>query len=197
MSKDKHHHGDLREALIVAGIELMEAGGPAALSLRKCAAKAGVSHAAPAHHFNGIVSLKAAIVARSYLIFTQTMQTHRANITEPRARLLAICEGYLSFARRHGALFQFMFQPLPENHAQINPDVLAELERHSTRAYGELEQACAPFAPLNGQAGGIEVMVWALVHGYAMLFASAPEGKTPAGTPPDFAQILPIFPLRK
>ncbi len=197
MSKDKHHHGDLREALIKAGVELMEAGGPAALSLRKCAARAGVSHAAPAHHFNGIVSLKAAIVARSYKIFTETMQAHRANITEPRARLLAICEGYLSFARSHTALFQFMFQPLPKDHAQINPPILAELEQHSTRAYSELEQACAPFAPMGGRAGGIEVMVWSLVHGYAMLFTSAPEGRTPAGMPPDFADILPAFPLKK
>ncbi len=197
MSKEKHHHGDLREALINAGIELMEAGGPAALSLRKCAAKAGVSHAAPAHHFNGIVSLKAAIVARSYMIFAETMQAHRANISEPRARLLAICEGYLSFARSHAALFQFMFQPLPEDYAQINPPILAALEQHSTRAYSELEQACAPFAPIGGQGEGIEVMVWSLVHGYAMLFTSTPESRTPAGAPPDFAQILPSFPLKK
>jgi len=197
MSKDKHHHGDLREALIKAGIELMEAGGPSALSLRKCAARAGVSHAAPAHHFNGIVSLKAAIVARSYQIFADTMQAHRANITEPRARLLAICQGYLSFAHRHAGLFQFMFRPLPEDTAQINPPILAELEQHSARAYSELEQACAPFAPMGGQAGGIEVMVWSLVHGYAMLFASAPEAGTPAGPLPDFVDILPVFPLKK
>ncbi len=197
MNKDKHHHGDLREALISAGIGLMEAGGPAALSLRKCAAKAGVSHAAPAHHFKGITSLKAAIVARSYKIFAETMQTHRHGLTEPRARLVAICEGYLAFARSHAALFQFMFQPFPPDFAQINPPILAELEQYSTLAYRELEQACAPFAPIGGQEGGIEVMVWSLVHGYAMLFASAPEARTPAGTPPDFAQILPAFPLRK
>jgi AcrR family transcriptional regulator len=197
MSKEKHHHGDLREALISAGIDLMEAGGPAALSLRKCAAKAGVSHAAPAHHFNGIISLKAAIVARSYEIFAETMQAHRCDISEPRARLAAICEGYLAFARSHAALFQFMFQPFPPDFAQINPPILAELEQHSTLAYHELEQACAPFALIGGQEGGIEVMVWSLVHGYAMLFACTPEGRTPAGAPPDFAQILPDFPLRK
>ncbi len=197
MSNDKHHHGDLRAALIAAGIELMEAGGPEALSLRKCAAKVGVSHAAPAHHFNGLISLKAAIMARSYEIFTQTMQAYRAGKTDPHARLAAICEGYLSFARQHKALFQFMFQPRPEAIEQINPPVLQELELQSGLAYSELAQACAPFAPIGGREGGIEVMVWSLVHGYAMLFASTPEGRTPAGTPPDFAQILPKFPLRK
>ena len=197
MSKDKHHHGDLREALITAGIELMEVGGPEALSLRKCAAKAGVSHAAPAHHFNGIVSLKAAIVARSYKIFAETMQAHRQGACGPRARLLAICDGYLDFANHHAALFQFMFQPFTEDRAQINAPVLAALEAHSSAAFQELAEACAPFEPVAGQAGGTEALVWSLVHGYAMLFASAPDGATPIGTPPDFAQILPSFPLRK
>ncbi len=197
MSKDKHHHGNLREALISAGIALMEAGGPAALSLRKCAARAGVSHAAPAHHFSGIISLKTAIVARSYQIFTETMRAHRAGITEPRARLLAICEGYLSFARTHTALFQFMFQPRPEDDAQINPPILAELELHATAAYRELARACEPFVAMGGQAGSTEAFVWSLVHGYAMLFATLPEAATPNGPPPDFAQILPELPLRK
>ena len=197
MTKTKRHHGDLYEALIKAGIELMEAGGPAALSLRKCAVKAGVSHAAPAHHFNGIVSLKAAIVARSYKIFVETMQAQRAGVCEPRARLVAICAGYLAFARQHTALFQFMFQPFAEDIAQINAPILQDLEKFSGMAYGELEQACAPFEPVGGQAGGTEVLVWSLVHGYAMLFASAPVGAPPVGTPPDFAQILPNFPLKK
>ena len=196
MSKDKHHHGDLREALIIAGIDLMELGGPRALSLRKCASKAGVSHAAPAHHFNGIVSLKAAIVARSYKIFAETMRAYRSEKTEPRARLVAICEGYLSFAHSHAALFQFMFQSFEEDLSQINAPILKELEDHSRAAFGELKQACAPFAPVGGQEGGTEVMVWSLVHGYAMLFSSAPKGATPVGVLPNFEQILPDFPLR-
>ena len=197
MNKDYHHHGDLREALINAGIELMQFGGPSALSLRKCAAKAGVSHAAPAHHFNGIVSLKAAIVARSYKIFTETMQARRVDADTPRARLEAICEGYLDFAQHHTALFQFMFQPFTEDRRQINAPVLAELEAHSSAAYQELADACAPFEPVAGQDGSTEALVWSLVHGYAMLFASAPEGAGPIDSPPDFAQILPHFPLKK
>ncbi len=193
MTKQKRHHGDLYEALIVAGIELMEAGGPEALSLRKCAARAGVSHAAPAHHFNGVVSLKAAIVARSYGIFTKTMQAHREGISEPRARLIAICEGYLAFSREHNALFRFMFQPFADEAAQINPPILQELEARSAAAYDELAQACAAFAPVGGQARGTETLVWSLVHGYAMLFASREGSETPHGRPPDFAQILPEF----
>ena len=136
-------------------------------------------------------------MARSYKIFTETMRAHRQNVEDPHARLLAICEGYLDFARQHTALFQFMFQPFTAERAQVNASVMAELETHSGAAFHELAEACAPFEPVAGQAGGSEALVWSLVHGYAMLFASAPEGATPIGTLPDFAQILPVFPLRK
>jgi len=198
MQKDSHHHGDLREALISAGIKLLEEGGADALSLRKCAAMAGVSHAAPAHHFNGLISLKAAIIARCYRMFSDSMlaHRHRAEAT-PRAQLLGICEGYLAFTRTHAPLFQIMFQPKPEGMERVNPDILEELEAESTNAYMILRAACAPFAPVGGHDQGTEVMVWALVHGYAVLFANQPGEETPAGALPEFARILPDLPQRK
>ncbi len=198
MSKETHHHGDLREALILAGITLLEEGGIDALTLRKCAAKAGVSHAAPAHHFNGLVSLKAAIVARCYRLFSDTMLAHKNNAdATPRAQLLAVCEGYLAFNRAHKPLFQIMFQPKPEGLDQVNPDIMEELNAESTAAFMILSAVCAPFAPVGGHDQGTEVMVWSLVHGYAVLFANQPGGETPAGAPPEFACILPDLPLRK
>ena len=84
MSKQKrpHHHGNLREALIIAGLELMEEGGPDALTLRKCAKRAGVSHAAPAHHFNGLTGLKAAIVARGHRLFSDFIRKAGAEASD-------------------------------------------------------------------------------------------------------------------
>ncbi|MBL1436499.1 MAG: TetR/AcrR family transcriptional regulator [Rhodobacteraceae bacterium] len=197
MSPEKHHHGNLREALITAGIELLETGGLEALTLRKCAAKAGVSHAAPAHHFNGLISLKAAIIARCYRMFSASMDAKsRQAEASPRAQLLAICEGYLAFSRDHGALFQIMFQPKPKALANVNPQILDELNAESSKSYMILRTACAPFAPVGGHDQGTEVMVWALVHGYAVLFANQPDKETPAGTLPEFAHILPDLPLR-
>ena len=197
MSKKKHHHGDLREALILAGIDMLQNGGIAALSLRKCAAKAGVSHAAPAHHFNGLMSLKAAIVARSYRIFSETMLAHScATEATPHAQLLAICQGYLAFSRAYEPLFQIMFQPKPKDLQRVNPQILEELDAESAKAFKILRTACAPFAPVGGHEQGTEVMVWSLVHGYAVLFASQPREETPAGTPPEFQRILPELPLR-
>lgn len=197
MSPEKHHHGNLREALITAGIELLEGGGIEALTLRKCAAKAGVSHAAPAHHFNGLISLKAAIIARCYRMFSNSMEAKSRHAqASPRAQLLAICKGYLAFTREHEALFQIMFQPKPEALAHVNPQILEELEFESAKSFMILRTACAPFAPVGGHVQGTEVLVWSLVHGYAMLFASQPDGETPAGAPPEFARILPDLPLR-
>ncbi len=198
MHKETHHHGDLREALILAGITLLEEGGIDALTLRKCAAKAGVSHAAPAHHFKGLVSLKAAIVARCYRIFSSTMLAHKDKAdASPRAQLLAVCEGYLAFTRSHAALFQIMFQPKPEGLDQVNPSIMEELNTEATNAFMILRAVCAPFAPVGGHEQGTEVMVWSLVHGYATLIANQPGEETPAGAPPEFACILPDLPLRK
>lgn len=198
MEKKKHHHGDLREALIRAGLELLEEGGPGAMTLRKCAGRAGVSHAAPAHHFSGLISLQAAIIVRGYRIFTEEMQAHRAIAADnPRAQLLAICAGYLVFAARHGALFRYMFQDFSESRNEVDDQVLEDLHAESAAAYAELRSACAPFEPLNGVDQGIETLVWSLVHGYAMLFAGKPNSETPAGPIPDLSQILPEFPLRK
>ena len=72
-----HHHGDLRAALIAAGIDMLEADGIAGLSLRKIAARVGVSHAAPAHHFNGKNALLVAIAAQGFRTFTDLMRQGR------------------------------------------------------------------------------------------------------------------------
>ena len=110
IDKKPHHHGDLREALIEAGVGLLREGGQGALTLRRCAARAGVSHSAPAHHFKGLNGLFSAIAARGYRTFTATMVAERERAgRDPMARLVAICEGYLTFARQNAALFTLMF----------------------------------------------------------------------------------------
>ncbi|WP_141215717.1 TetR/AcrR family transcriptional regulator, partial [Hahella sp. CCB-MM4] len=66
-----------RDALIEAGLSLLIEGGPEGLTLRRAAARAGVSHAAPAHHFNGLPGLQTAIATRAFALFTVTMISHR------------------------------------------------------------------------------------------------------------------------
>jgi len=199
--KKPHHHGNLREALILAGIELLEEGGMEALTLRKCAARAGVSHAAPAHHFAGLISLEAAIVARGYSLFTRTMVAAReAAKQDPHSRLAAICEGYLTFANTNRALFNLIFLPRTDIEPGIDQTTLAELNIASTAAYNVLHDACAPFQHGKGGELATETMIWSLVHGYATLFAARNEVQKSTSHPqaeevPDFAKILPELKL--
>jgi len=160
-----HHHGNLREALIGAGLALLARDGIAGLSLRKCAALAGVSHAAPAHHFDGVAGLLDAIAARGFTMFADAMEEEAARgPDEPRARLEAICLAYFDFAKAHPDLFDLMFR-------QVWPlgGRSEELGVAGARAYGVLATACAPFVPAGTEPGVIETQVWSLIHGYAVL----------------------------
>jgi AcrR family transcriptional regulator len=97
MSDKPHHHGNLREALINAGLLLLKEDGLDGLTLRRAAARAGVSHAAPAHHFSGKQGLVAAIAARGFLPLTEPTEAERFRLNTTRSaarhllRLPAIC----------------------------------------------------------------------------------------------------------
>lgn len=160
----KHHHGDLREALIKAGLDILSSGGLPALTLRACAAKAGVSHAAPAHHFKGLPGLLAAIADRGFLLFTQTMIAEReASKNDAFARLKGICRGYLKFAAQNPALFRLVFSD------EVDFELDSDLKAHSFDAYRVLSETCAPFANTKNVSKRLEITVWSLVHGYANL----------------------------
>lgn len=196
-TKRPHHHGNLREALIVAGLDIMEQGGPDALTLRKCAKHAGVSHAAPAHHFDGLISLQAAIVARGHQLFAQSMQHASAQAAPtPHAQLHAICDGYINFARSHSAVFKFMFQPHDIDKSTLDAVSRDELIRDSSASYQVLRDACLPFGNDPIDSTNTEIMVWSLVHGYAMLFCGTTPPAPPSDTFPEFSQILPKLKLK-
>lgn len=165
IKKKPHHHGNLQEALIAAGISLLEQGGISALSLRKCAALAGVSHAAPAHHFGGLDGLIAAIVAKGFSSFTDYMVHERDNAgLDPKLRLKGILRGYLAFADENAALFTLMFG------TRINIEVNEELAAIAAKSYQVLAETCAPLiSPDDPTPRATEILVWSLVHGYASL----------------------------
>src|SRR6202042_3313978 len=105
-----YHHGELREALVAAGRKLLEEKGLRGFTLRECARRAEVSHAAPAHHFASIDDLLAEIATRGYHELTAAMENEAKRAkAEPTARLVAQGVGYMAFAAAHPALFQLMF----------------------------------------------------------------------------------------
>ncbi len=162
-----HHHGNLKAVLIDAGIALLAEGGHSALTLRKCAARAGVSHAAPAHHFNGLKGLLTAIVTKGFKTFTSAMVEERdAAASDPGARLIAVGNGYLRFARNNEAMANLMFMT---NEIFTNDP---EYKGASGAAYQVLADVCEPFASDAAGQRRTEVLVWSLVQGYATLARS-------------------------
>ncbi len=188
----RHHHGDLRRALVAAGVDLVEEGGPDALSIRGAAARAGVSHAAPAHHFPSLAHLRTAVVAEGFRRFAREMEEEIARAPDtPRDRLLGACLGYVSFALGGPSLFQLMHGG---STVLVEDDDLAEARG---AAYAVLRRVCAPLAPGPAGAEGAELLVWSLVHGYATLTLRYRGGPFQVADPHEtFRAIFPELPLR-
>lgn len=162
--KKPHHHGALREALVQAGLQLLEDGGPEALTLRRCAALAGVSHAAPAHHFDGLAGLKSAIADEGFRRFRNYMlDAELAGEQTPRGRLKSICRGYLAFSRDNPALFYLLFG---HEMTELRRKGISDIGRVG---YDVLRRCCAPFLRAGEDPRPVELQVWSLVHGYASL----------------------------
>src|SRR5262245_29389962 len=104
-----YHHGDLRRALILAARRILEHEGLAGLSLRAAAREAGVSQAAPYHHFKDKDALLGAVAAEGFDALAEAMRTRMAACRDPASTLSAAGEGYVAFAVANPALFQLMF----------------------------------------------------------------------------------------
>lgn len=174
----------LRDRLVTAAIALLDEGGPTGLTLRQAAARAGVSHAAPAHHFDGLAGLQTAVAERAFALFCAAMLHRRETAApEPFAQLLAICDGYLDFARDHGGLFHVMFAC--GEVMRDDPGLCAQ----SAAAYAILREGCLPFAGATPDPE-LEVAVWSAVHGYAALRNALPANQPADLPPPPFAAVL-------
>lgn len=160
------HHGDLREALVAAGIAIVEKDGPAAFTLRECARRAGVSHAAPKNHFASAEDLIAEIAARGFEAFHAELAT-AADAAGPSAdlRLIAMGRAYVAFAMAHPGVYGLMFRRPRADLAQST-----RLKQTAQAAWMQLATAVA--AVTGPDSKNIDVkaaQVWAQVHGIASL----------------------------
>jgi AcrR family transcriptional regulator len=161
-----YHHGDLRRALLdAAAAEIAEAG-VAAMSLRKVAARAGVTHTAAAHHFGDKRGLLTALAVRGHRALAEAMEEARTH------GMLALGEAYLRFADGHRAEFEVMFQP--DVVRRDDPELVAA----AASSFGGLRGTTA--ARARGRAAAdVAYGAWALVHGIAVLWSA---GNLPAET---------------
>ena len=192
-----YHHGQLREALVTSGRALLEEKGIRGFTLRECARRAGVSHAAPAYHFASIDDLLAELAARGFdeLAAAMTAEADRAGDKGAAAatgRLVGQGVGYMAFAAGNPALFQLMSSR--EANRLDTPALAAAADKvrslHAEaveavipHASGEIKQRMADFTGasvhgfisllLDGQIGGKDSSRALKARGLSLLSAMA------------------------
>ncbi|HYD16158.1 MAG TPA: TetR/AcrR family transcriptional regulator [Hyphomicrobium sp.] len=180
-----YHHGNLREALIEAALNLIREKGPAGFTFAEAARAAGVSPAAPYRHFRDRDALVADVAKRGFEAFTRSL-TAAWNEGRPAAReaFNRVGSAYLAFASDEPAYFSAMFEsglPLADY-----PEVQAE----GDRAFAVLRNACeAVIATLPKERRPPPLMmalhIWSLSHGIAALFARGDRARRPIPMRPD------------
>ncbi|MEU5938382.1 TetR/AcrR family transcriptional regulator [Micromonospora sp. NPDC047548] len=162
-----YHHGDLRRALLDAAVEAMAESGPAALSLRDLARRAGVSHAAPAHHFGDKAGLLTALAAQGFDLLTDALRGAGDDLAETGV-------AYVGFAVRHRAHFEVMFRP------DLYRADDAEVTAARTRAGEVLRTGVARHTGRSPEVDSLAA--WSIVHGFATLWLA---GALPTRVGPD------------
>jgi AcrR family transcriptional regulator len=166
MNEKTYHHGDLRTALVTAGRAILSRDGLSALSLRACAREAGVSHAAPQHHFRNVAELLAAIAASGFDDFVEALETGSKEAPNPRETLIAMGKAYVRFAERDPALYRVMFGVEAPN------TKTEDLNTSMGRAWTQLHDAVSAMTGRPDTASSDAMLIWSLVHGHAMLEAA-------------------------
>lgn len=165
-----YHHGDLPTALLEAAERILERDGMQGLTLRAAAREAGVSHAAPTHHFGDLTGLLSELAAVGYRKFNAAISTARAEAEAPDASFDATGEAYVMFALKHPGLFQLMFRAerLDMQRPALQEAVMASF-RNFAGAVGTMRHENINTAALSLPQAADMVRTWSMVHGFAIL----------------------------
>lgn len=183
--RGSYHHGNLREALIAAALDLIGEKGPAGFSFAEAARSAGVSPAAPYRHFRDRDALLADVAARGFELFTARLEAAwNDGAPDPMRALDAVGRAYLAFARDEPAHYAAMFE------AQLPPDLSRELAVAADQALAVLRRAAeAVCARLPADSRPPSLMVglhiWTMAHGTASLFARGDAARRKLPMPPE------------
>src|SRR5712675_1836628 len=105
-----YHHGALRDALLKAAETVLERDGLQGLTLRAVAREAGVSHAAPTHHFGDLTGLVSELAAIGFRQFNAAMVAASGTGTSPMDRAMARAKTYVAYAQAHPGMYGLMFR---------------------------------------------------------------------------------------
>ena len=167
--KKSYHHGDLKNALIEAGADILTKEGVSALSLRKVAQKAGVSHAAPYAHFADKQALIAAISTEGYKkLYEQIARVATQYRSEPLRRLVESSWAYVQFALDEPDHFKVTLSGMIEKEQDY--PAFVETAKQTFALVVEVVAQCQQVGILRQGASDLTaVSVWALIHGFVTL----------------------------
>jgi AcrR family transcriptional regulator len=172
-----YHHGNLKEALIRAALELIAEKGPAGFTFAEAARSAGVSPAAPYRHFRDRDELLADVARQGFEQFAAALARAWDNgRPDPSTAFERLGKAYLAFARAEPAYYSAMFE------AGIPLDISAELRQAADSAFAVLRSATEQLVATMPAANRPPVLmmalhVWALSHGIASLFGRGDAGR--------------------
>lgn len=168
---DCYHHGNLRQALIDAGIKIINESGEESLSLRKVAAECNVSHAAPYAHFNSKEELIEAIKSSVTDQFMEELEAGVAECATAEDSILSMGRIYLTFFSRNPDYFVFLFGKQNINaHLQMNKDY-----KNDYPPFALLKRMYRLYLEEKGIEKSFEeqeidlIKIWAMVHGMASI----------------------------
>jgi AcrR family transcriptional regulator len=164
-----YHHGNLKEALISAGLEILSEKGIEGLSLRNVAKKVGVSHTAPYNHFIDKQELLAAISTVGHEQLHQVLlDTFEKNKHSSNDIIIEIAWAYLQFALDDPGKFKLMFSGALEEERD-HPEYV-EISRKNISLFEEIIVYCQNKGQMGeGKVKSIAIRLWSLVHGFAYL----------------------------
>ncbi|MEX0299427.1 MAG: TetR/AcrR family transcriptional regulator [Kordiimonas sp.] len=161
--KKNYHHGDLRGALVAAASDILAEDGMEKLSLRGVARRAGVSQAAPYHHFENKHALLSAVAAAGFVALRASMKKHAA---ESEDQFQGVGVGYVMFAMENPALFRLMQGPY-FSCDEPSPELLAAGE--ASRGV-LLDNIAAAYPDASERELRVKAAAsWSIVHGLATL----------------------------
>lgn len=180
-----YHHGNLKEALIEAALQLIRAKGPGGFTFAEAARAAGVSPAAPYRHYRDRDALMADVAQRGYALFAAALAAAwNDGRPDPVRALDALGKAFLKFARTEPAYYAAMF----ESGVPIASD--SALHQAADQAFNVLKTAVdAVIATLPQQSRPPATMMalhlWSQAHGIASLFGRADAARRPIPMPPE------------
>jgi len=167
--RKNYHHGDLKNALIKAGVEILAKEGVGGLSLRKVAQQAGVSHSAPYSHFPDKQSLIAAISTEGFKqLYDELSSVVMSHKDDPKRQLMDGALVYVQFAMDNTDTFKIMFSGVLEKEKEYPSFV--EISRKTFELVVDIVRACQAAGVLRTDQPELKaVSIWGQVHGIVSL----------------------------